>query len=67
MNKSLHNKQNSKRFRAILITVFMVIGVNIAISESGLINSINKAGVSIFPEAPRPKAGVSIFPDAPRP
>lgn len=62
-----NNKSNSKRFRSLLITVFLVIGVNIAISESGLTNTISKAGISVMPDAPRPKAGISVMPDAPRP
>lgn len=66
------NSRTWKRFRSIIVTMFLIIGANIAISYAAGVTILPdaprpKAGVTILPDAPRPKAGVTILPDAPRP
>lgn len=52
----------AKRFRALLITLLLVIATNIAISYAGY-----RSGVANMPDPPRPKSGVANMPDPPRP
>jgi hypothetical protein len=61
MSKSA-NSRNWARFRSVIVTMLLVIGVNMAISYT------QKSGITIMPDAPRPtKSGITIMPDAPRP
>ena len=65
-----------RRFRAIIITLVLVAGANIAISYAANVPILpdgprpgTKANVPILPDGPRPgtKANVPILPDGPRP
>ena len=53
------------RLRAVLVTMFIVIAVNMAISITN--DSTPRTGVAIKPDSPRPRTGVAIKPDSPRP
>jgi len=48
-----------KRFRSIIITILLVIGVDMAISYA--------SNVPTLPDSPRPKSNVPTLPDSPRP
>lgn len=52
----------AKRFRSLVVTLAIVAGTNIAISDAG-----SKSGVTNIPDSPRPKSGVTNIPDSPRP
>ena len=65
MPNSNKSTKYMKRLRSVLITIFLVVVTNIAISYAG--GDTQKAGSSLLPDAPRPKAGSSLLPDAPRP
>lgn len=52
----------AKRFRALIVTLLLVVATNIAISYAG-----NRSGVANMPDPPHPKSGVANMPDPPRP
>lgn len=62
----MNTSRNLKRFRAVIITILLVIFTNIAISYAG--NLLTKrSGTTILPDGPRPRSGTTILPDGPRP
>jgi hypothetical protein len=66
------SKRTMKRFRSVLITLFLVMAADIAISFASNVPMLPdapkpKSNVPMLPDAPKPKSNVPMLPDAPKP
>ena len=67
--------RQARKLRALVITVLAVVAMNAAIalgfsSDSAVTTgttSVDKSGIPMIPDPPRPRSGLPMVPDVPRP